>query len=378
MRWLSAAPPGLGRGADDLPTNRLGVQLASRGEAAHGPTLTDAERISRLLLPRVSRTFALGIKMLPSRLEPPVRIGYLLCRIADTIEDDLAMAPERKAELLDALLSCFDSAAAGDAFGACVAELDANEDYLALVGTTGNVFLSYRMLDAPTRAILRRWIEEMVRGMRRIVLEHRGGIRITSVTEFREYCYIVAGTVGHLLTDLWHESSPFIGDATYARLLEDCEAFGEALQTVNILKDIAWDAERENAIYIPSDLLGAAGSGHDAILRDDLRAANRSALLPLLELAQDDIERSLRYIETIPVTAMRIRLFCALPILFAIATMRELERSDAMFVPGGAVKIARSEVRALVIAGSTSAVTNRTLRWLVERVRKRPFTLAGT
>jgi farnesyl-diphosphate farnesyltransferase len=330
------------------------------------------------MLPRVSRTFALGIKLLPPKLEPPVRIGYLLCRIADTIEDDLAMAPERKAELLDALLDCFDNPAAGDAFGACIAELDANEEYLALVGTTGNIFLSYRMLDAPTRAILRRWIGEMVDGMRSVVLRHRNGIRITSIAEFREYCYFVAGTVGHLLTDLWHVSSPFVGDATYARLLEDCEAFGEALQTVNILKDIAWDAERENAVYIPSELLGAAGSGHDTILHDDLRAANRSALLPLLQLAQDDIERSLRYIETIPVAAMRIRLFCALPILFAIATMRELERSDAMLVPGGGVKITRAEVRALVIAGSTSAVTNRTLRWLVDRVRKRPFTLAGT
>ncbi len=330
------------------------------------------------MLPRVSRTFALGIKMLPPKLEPPVRIGYLLCRIADTVEDDLTMAPERKAQLLDDLLAGFDSAAAADAFGACAAELTANEDYLALVGTTGNVFLSYRRLDAPTQAILRRWIEEMVRGMRHIVLRHRGGIRITTVAEFREYCYFVAGTVGHLLTDLWHESSPSIGAATYARLVDDCEAFGEALQTVNILKDIAWDAERENAVYIPSDLLSAAGSGHDAILRDELRAANRTALLPLLQLAQDDIERSLRYIETIPVTAMRIRLFCALPILFAIATMRELERSDAMLVPGGAVKIARAEVRALVIAGSTSTVTNRTLRWLVDRVRKRPFTLAGT
>src|ERR1700681_1910623 len=194
MRWLGKGPPGLGRGTDDLPTNRLAVQLASRGEAARGPTtLTDAERISRLMLPRVSRTFALGIKMLPPKLEPPVRIGYLLCRIADTIEDDLAMAPERKAELLDAFLACFDSATAADEFGSCIAELSANDDYLALVAQTGQVFLTYRMLDAPTRDILRRWITERARGMRRFVVEHPGGIRIASVDEFPEYCSFVAG-----------------------------------------------------------------------------------------------------------------------------------------------------------------------------------------
>ncbi|MEA2784554.1 MAG: farnesyl-diphosphate farnesyltransferase [Candidatus Eremiobacteraeota bacterium] len=362
---------------DDPPTEVQAVQAARLRVTAPEPALGDAERLSRLLLPRVSRTFALGIKLLPPKLEPPVRAGYLLCRIADTIEDELASTPERKAELLDAFLACFDSAAAADEFGSCIAELSANDAYLALVAQTGQVFLTYRMLDAPTRDILRRWITEMVGGMRRFVVEHRGGIRIASLDEFREYCYFVAGTVGHLLTELWYQHSVVVGKGTYARLLLDCEAFGEALQTVNILKDIAWDAERENAIYIPSDLLAAAGSGHDAILRDERRAANRDAIAPLFRLAHEDIERALRYIEALPATAMRIRLFCALPVLFAIATMRELEHSEAMLVSGGGVKIARAEVRALVVAGSTSTLSNRTLRWLVDRVRKRPFTFPG-
>ena len=315
--------------------------------------------------------------MLPPRLEAPVRIGYLLCRIADTIEDDLVVAPERKAQLLDELLACFDDARAGDEFGLCIAELTANDDYLELVATTGQVFLTFRQLDAPTRAILRRWITEMVRGMRRIVLDHPRGIRLQTLPDFRTYCYYVAGTVGHLLTELWHEHSAVVGKGTYARLLDDCEAFGEALQTINILKDIAWDAEHENAIYVPAEFLQANGSAHETILDDALRPANRRALAPLMDLARDDIERALRYVEAIPAAAMRIRLFCVLPVLFAIATMRELEQSEEMLVPGGGVKIGSAEVRALIVAGSTSTLTNRTLRWLVERVRKRPFTFAG-
>jgi farnesyl-diphosphate farnesyltransferase len=333
----------------------------------------EAERASRLILPRVSRTFALGIKLLPSRLEAPVRVGYLLCRIADTIEDDLALSVERKVELLDAFVECFDDEVAAEEFGSCIDALTANDDYLELVASAGRVFFMWRSLDPDSRSILRRWIEEMVRGMRGFVLDHPNGIRIATVPEFRRYCYYVAGTVGHLLTELWYAHCVFVGRRTYQRLLEDCEAFGEALQTVNILKDIAWDAEHENAIYIPSDLLAAQGSAHDAILSADRRRANRRALEPLIALAQDDIERSLRYIEALPTTALRIRLFCVLPILFAVATMRELELSDAMLVPGGAVKITRNEVKALVLAGSTSTLTNPSLRWLVERVRKKPF-----
>ncbi len=345
------------------------------GAAAREPA--NAERTSRLLLPRVSRTFALGIKLLPARLEPPVRIGYLLCRIADTIEDDLRLAPERKAVLLDTFLAAFDDPRFADEFALSVAELTASEDYLELVAASAGVLQLYGMLDSPTRTILRRWIAVMVVGMREFVLRHPRGIRIATLAELREYCYYVAGTVGHLLTELWHEHSVAVGDATYARLLEDCEPFGEALQIVNILKDVAWDAERENAIYIPADLLAAVGSGHDAILDPSKRAANRRALDPVIAAANDDVERALRYIEALPATAMRVRLFCVLPILFAIATLRDLAQSDAMLLPGGGVKIERSEVRSIVIAGSTSTLTNRSLRWLAERVRKRPFTIAG-
>jgi farnesyl-diphosphate farnesyltransferase len=342
----------------------------------HDVTASNAERESKAFLPRVSRTFALGVRLLPTRLEAPVRIGYLLCRIADTVEDDLFVTPERKAVLLDQFLAGFDDPSEAAAFSTCTRELTADAAYLELITATPHVMLTWRMLDADSRAILRRWVEEMVRGMRRFVLEHRDGIRIASVGQFREYCYYVAGTVGHLLTELWYAHSPLIGPRTYARLLPDCEAFGEALQTVNILKDIPWDAEHENNVYIPAELLAAVGSSHATILAPERRAANREALIPLMNLAQDDIERSLRYIEALPAGAMRIRLFCVLPILFAVATMRELEQTDAMLVPGSAVKIDRAEVKALVVAASTSTLTNPSLRWLVDRVRKRPFVFA--
>ncbi len=82
-------------------------------------TVSDAERASRLILPRVSRTFALGIKLLPARLEPPVRLGYLLCRIADTVEDDLASLPSAKPSCSTPFWPASTSERRADAFGAC-------------------------------------------------------------------------------------------------------------------------------------------------------------------------------------------------------------------------------------------------------------------
>ncbi len=52
------------------------------------------------ILPHVSRTFALTIPQLPPALSIAVTCAYLLCRIADTIEDEPALsAPETLAFL---------------------------------------------------------------------------------------------------------------------------------------------------------------------------------------------------------------------------------------------------------------------------------------
>jgi hypothetical protein len=48
-----------------------------------------------------------------------------------------------------------------------------------------------------------------------------------------------------------------------------------------------------------------------------------------------------------------------------------------MFQRGGAVKISRNEVRALMLASTTSMLNNASLRWLADRVRERPFTFGG-
>ena len=60
------------------------VAVAPVGEADAG--LQDA------LLPGVSRTFALTIPQLPEPLRVPVTNAYLLCRLADTIEDEPALS----------------------------------------------------------------------------------------------------------------------------------------------------------------------------------------------------------------------------------------------------------------------------------------------
>ena len=329
----------------------------------------------RGIISRVSRTFAIGIRLLPGDLGRAVLVGYLLCRIADTIEDDGTATAARRQELLAKFLECFDDPAKAERFAAEASDIAADASYLELMRGTKLVFDLHRSLPKKSGAIVEKWTRELSLGMSEFVGRYPSGIRIQTMDEYRRYCYFVAGTVGHLLTDLWYCHSRLVTKADYERMLGNCEAFGEGLQTINILKDIAWDIEHENAAFIPEELLRATGSSHQTILHGEWRVQNREALVALVQLAKDDIHKSLEYFNAIPKMAVQIRLFCLLPILFAVATLREIERSSAMLQSGGAVKISRAEVRSLILAGSVSTISNKTTRWLVSKTSRQRFKL---
>ena len=325
----------------------------------------------------VSRTFALSIRVLPGDLGTAVLTAYLLCRIADTLEDEPVLPAATKADLLDEFALCFDDPAVADSFPARVATISGEAAHVRLTRNTDIVFVLYRSLPRATQLHVRRWVSEMVAGMRKFVLLYPHGIRIQSLDEYKEYCYYVAGTVGYLLTDLWHEHASSISDERYAVLRERCREFAEALQTVNILKDVATDANQENSIYVPEELLRVHGSSHATMLEPDRIPRTREALATLVQLAWRDLDGARSYLLLIPRRAVPIRLFCMMPLLFAYATLRDLTRTPQALVRGDVVKISRREVKSLTLVGMLVILSNRGLAWLADRAMRRPFVLGG-
>lgn len=352
----------------------------ARADLAAAPrarSLDGADAWARQILPSVSRTFALSIRFLPGTLGRAVMTAYLLCRIADTIEDDGHAPAARKAELLDAFAACLDDEAGAETLAVRAADITGDAAHIALLRRTADVCLLLRSLPAGSRAVVIRWVREMATGMKKFVLRYPDGIRIQTLPEYREYCYYVAGTVGCMLTELWREHLPRLGGAQYDALWAKCQKFGEALQTVNILKDIAWDAEHENAIYIPARSLADHGSGHATILDSAHADANTAAVGSFIDLAWADLDDALDYLTHLPRRALAVRAFCVLPLLYAYATLRDLSKSRAMLRQGGSVKISRGEVRSLMVVGLAAMWSNGLLRALVRRVRVAPFVPLG-
>lgn len=231
-------------------------------------------------LEKTSRTFALAIPRLPEPTRRAVTVAYLLFRVADTLEDAAAWTRAARVACLDDLTALLrDPAlvvdgvvpARAEALSRAWADAGPSEHpgYLALLRDTPALLAEVEAFSPATRATVLRHAARTSDGMRGFVLRatERGALTLHSLQDLRDYCYVVAGIVGELLTDLFVEHADLA--AAEATLRANEVAFGEGLQLVNILKDAADDA-REGRSFLPA---GVSRADVLALARDDLDRA---------------------------------------------------------------------------------------------------------
>jgi farnesyl-diphosphate farnesyltransferase len=237
------------------------------------------------LLERSSRTFALSIPLLPPPTRREVSVAYLLFRIADTFEDATLWEPARRIAALAefcALLKNPSLPAVDTAAHRWIADPPCDhEGYLELLAEAPDVFDDFLALSPPAIAEIRDRVIASAEGMAGFVARSSptGELRLADVADLRSYCYVVAGIVGEMLTELFLLDAEVI--QPFARhLRRRSRFFGEALQLVNILKDAGSDAT-EGRVYLPPQLDRARAF---ALARADLRVA--AGYVRTLQLAQ--------------------------------------------------------------------------------------------
>ena len=307
-----------------------------------------AAAFCRGILPRVSRTFALGIRLLPGDLERAVRIAYLLCRIADTIEDSADLSHEAKRRLLAHWrLSLDEGGPDAGPVAAAFAEPRTDEERLAQHADLA--LTEFRRLDTGEREAIRPWAQEMAAGMAEFAVRPAGGsavgglAAIASVADLDRYCYYVAGTVGHLLTELFRLHHARITGDRYRRLASLATSFGLGLQLTNIIKDVA-DDRRRGWSFVPRELCQMAGIRPEELQDAAHVGEARRVMHVLIEKARSHLADALTYSTTLPRTAYRIRIFCLTSLYFAIRTLRLAESDPRLLDPAHKVKITRGDV----------------------------------
>jgi farnesyl-diphosphate farnesyltransferase len=298
-------------------------------------TRTSPFATSWRILPLVSRSFAMVIRWLPRGLDDAVMVSYLLCRIADTLEDSVRDVAEKRRQLAR-FADTLDE-------GRPEIPLDAfPATYLCLMTKTDDVLASYRALPPAARAIIRARVREMCEGMSKWCDRE-----IVTLKDQNEYCYYVAGLVGLMLTDLFHAYG-HVSDRDKAQLTPLAVDFGLALQKVNILRDLREDLT-EDRCYWPTETMAKHGLRPETILKPENVTAALAVMDDMVDEHWEYLETALRYLMLLPMSQLRLRIFCAIPLFMAVATVRRCEGNPAVFQGPRPVKIPRRQARAILV-----------------------------
>jgi farnesyl-diphosphate farnesyltransferase len=315
------------------------------------------------ILVHVSRTFALTIPELPAGLRLTVTSAYLLCRIADTIEDEPTLSPEDKLQFLQH----FSHVVGGQAdAGALVAELSPRLSERTparerdLVQNLERVVGTVRRMQRREQAAIQRCVEIMCDGMH--YFQRDASVRgLNRLADLDSYCYHVAGVVGEMLTDLFCAQVPKVQENALA-LRRLAPSFGQGLQMTNILKDM-WEDRSRGACWLPRETFERRGLKLEQMAARQHERAFRDGLQELVGVAHGHLRNALSFTLLIPSQQTGIRRFCLWSIGLALLTLRGIH-DNPRFTAGAQVKVSRRAVMLVRTICNLSARSDRLLRGL--------------
>ncbi|WP_297835821.1 phytoene/squalene synthase family protein [Pseudomonas sp.] len=337
-------------------------------------TTQASDAYQNLILPKVSRTFALTIPQLPPPLRRAVTNAYLLCRVADTIEDEPTFSVEQKCTYENAFISAVIGDIDPKRFAAELAPLFSQETLPAereLVSQLPLVLQVTRSLKPVQRQAIHKCLTIMSHGMFDFQ-RNVGRQGLETLCDMDCYCYCVAGVVGEMLTELLIDSDPALASQREI-LMRLAVSFGQGLQMTNVLKD-QWEDYSHGVCWLPQDVFARYDvdlSGLQAGLQGENYAG---AMSELIGIAHAHLRLALDYTLMIPLKHAGYRRFCLWNIGLAVMTLRKLQQ-HLDFCNGDQVKISHRAVACTISFTRISEKSNSALRWLFETVaRKLPLT----
>ncbi|MCE2487842.1 MAG: squalene/phytoene synthase family protein [Desulfurellaceae bacterium] len=329
------------------------------------------------ILPRVSRSFYLSLRILPSGVRPSLGLAYLFCRAADTIADTTLLPPDQRLVQLERYRLAFDAADLSflpelqDQLG----ERQSNPAEHELLRRLDACFDLLAGLGPDDQERIRELVLTLTQGMRMDLTafaaqEDEGLAALRSRRDLDQYTYYVAGCVGEFWTKTAVAHCPALGDWDMTAMVEHGVRFGKGLQLTNILRDLAHDL-RLGRCYLPREDLDRLGLTPEELLEPANLGRVRPLLNELLDLSLSHYQAGWRYTLAIPRREWRLRLACAWPLLIGGATLARIRASRRLLDPAVRLKIARHQVYAIMLGSFLSVWSNRALQYQYARLRDR-------
>jgi len=284
------------------------------------------------LLKLVSRSFALCIPRLPKKIRSEVGNFYLLCRYADSIEDSKFDQKQKKHyfRLFKRVIKNEDFVQLRQ-LGAEILPHILSENDRTMVSDFDKVLGQYSKFDQKSKDIALHWLSEMMKGMLKYSRKE-----IKNFFELDNYCYYVAGTVGHYGTEILDHKFEL---NCYDELLARAKDFGLLLQKVNIIRDFAKDY-KEGRVFWPKELFEKHNIKVNEVFLPENKEKSNLILTEMVQSAEENLKSSIEYVEKLP---PEVRAVCAIPLYMAIPTLLKCYGNEEVFDMHKKVKLSRTE-----------------------------------
>lgn len=272
-----------------------------------------------------------------SNKRPAVTFLYVAARGMDTAEDPnpRKISREKRIELIDAQVRIYDQLAKrkpSDSIDDLIEDFSRmsralkpavmNDDEAILMDSLaeGGLLRDIRRYASPgaTEAITK-CCAKMAIGMKQFI-RHK---TIETFNHLNEYCGYVAGDVGVGLNDI-------VASDDGVQLSDmSAQKFGQALQTVNVIKGIAGDKKR-GVSYVPLEIMdGLKNQEFFDMSSTRGRFARKKALDSLISHARESLRDSGSYLVAIPPELTGYQAFATAPFLAAVETLTAMENAGA-------------------------------------------------
>ncbi|MDD5274664.1 MAG: phytoene/squalene synthase family protein [Methylovulum sp.] len=321
------------------------------------------------LLEGVSRTFALTIPQLPEKLYDAVANAYLLCRIVDTIEDEVSLTTRQKQHFCSEFIEVVRTGDNAEPFAVELAPLLSDQTIPAehtLIHVLPRVIQITHSLEPGQTEALAACVETMAAGMPIFQAQnlHNG---LATLADLDKYCYYVAGCVGEMLAKLFCHYSPEIAQHR-EQLLALSVSFGQGLQMTNILKDI-WDDAERGVCWLPQDIFTETGFDLKELSPETNDEHFRKGLEHLIGIAHGHLKDALAYTQLLPAHETGVRNFCLWALGMAVLTLRKIKQ-NLNFTDSSQVKISRNSVKSTILATRLAGRSNALLSLLFNLVSR--------
>jgi farnesyl-diphosphate farnesyltransferase len=344
----------------------------------------DWERILlRDILKSVSRSFYLSLVVLPKIVRQQLGLAYLFCRAADTIADTRILPRDLRLRALYLFRQQFDrDLPALDQVAQLREQLvpyQGSDGERALLHHLPACFHLYRRFSPTDRQLIRELVTTLTQGMEMDLTHFTDAeaqtIRaLPDMPDLDRYTYYVAGVVGEFWTKIHLAHLPALRHHDVETLCALGVHFGKGLQMTNILKDLGRDLHIGRC-YLPETQLRALHLEPQMLHQPWARHRIEPLLHQLVGDTLAHLDHGCAYIDLLPMRAVRLRLSCMWPLLFALQTLEVVCQADTLLEPQARVKISRQAVYRTMMASLWCVASRRLFIRFYMRLRRRLLTL---